>query len=414
MAFDSDVALLGTGVAPLVAAARLLAEGKSVLLLNPDWDFFGENSELALDPLSPLVSRKLTPQRLSKSLPERVAADLRPDFPGAVEVWSGPGASGFRDEQAPHVRARSRLFMQTDSAAGREGHWDREALEAMYVEASDAGMGPQLSEGLVAIRRFPGVAKKVPEVEEVYRGVTVPKLCDVDVTRYRNGLLEFIRERLGPERVLCAASQIELIPEGIRFYWNGSPRTARLSEGLLCFWTPRLSQWVFSQAKRAEVQPSPKSLPRGVRVWEEWSLVSREPVDPSIVGSFEDLVVWAEVEGAPKAGDISERLAVLKPGPSVKLEEFQSGSLAPSQASQDSFRSIARLCLGFLKWDHFRVRALRPRAILDWGDSAPEPWRLGRELSRAFVVGGCDGPLHEVVSTARKACEVLSRTEGVR
>ena len=36
MPFDSDVALLGTGVAPLVAANHLLAQGKSVLLLNPD------------------------------------------------------------------------------------------------------------------------------------------------------------------------------------------------------------------------------------------------------------------------------------------------------------------------------------------------------------------------------------------
>ncbi len=51
MTFDSDVALFGTGVAPLVAANHLLVQGKSVLLLNPDWDFFLEDSELPLDPM---------------------------------------------------------------------------------------------------------------------------------------------------------------------------------------------------------------------------------------------------------------------------------------------------------------------------------------------------------------------------
>ena len=406
MAFDSDVALLGTGVASLVAAARLLAEGKSVLLLNPDWDFFSENSELPLDPLSPLMNRTLTPQKLRKSLPDQVAAELRPNFPGAVEVWSStaaPSTSGFRDEMAPHVRARSRLWIHADSTSPRPGHWDWESLETVYVEASDAGMSPQLSDGLVAIRKFPGIAKRVPEIDEVYRGLTVPKICDVDVTRYRNGLLEFVRERLGPERVLCAASQIDITPDGVRFHWQGSARTARLREGLLCFWTPRMTPWILAQAKRAEVQPR---LPQGVRIWEEWSVLSRDALDPSIVGVFEDLVVWASLEGAPVNDPRKpyEQLSVLRPGPRISLEEFQSNVASSSLASQESFRSLARLCLDFLRWDHFRVRSMRPRSILDWGDTVTAPWRLGGDLSRAFVVGGCDGPLVEVVRAARAAC----------
>jgi predicted oxidoreductase len=38
--FDSDFALIGTGVAPLVAASSLISQGKSVLVLNPDFFFF--------------------------------------------------------------------------------------------------------------------------------------------------------------------------------------------------------------------------------------------------------------------------------------------------------------------------------------------------------------------------------------
>src|SRR5436190_17155736 len=103
MSFDSDVAVLGTGIAPLIGATHLLTQGKSVLVLNPDRDFFLEDSELPLDPLLPLPSSA----RISESLPERALGELRPHFPGAVEFWSSDSVpSGFHDASAPHVRSR--------------------------------------------------------------------------------------------------------------------------------------------------------------------------------------------------------------------------------------------------------------------------------------------------------------------
>ena len=82
MTFDSDVALLGTGIASLVAANHLLVQGKSVLLLNPDWDFFLEDSEL---PLDPMLLKMPSPERIARSSPEFALEQLRPDFPGAIE-----------------------------------------------------------------------------------------------------------------------------------------------------------------------------------------------------------------------------------------------------------------------------------------------------------------------------------------
>src|SRR5688572_3799192 len=90
MSFDSDVALVGTGLAPLVAAAHLLAQGKSVLVLNPDFDFFLEGSELPLDPLLSFGPEPVSPARLASSRLEHALAELRPEFPGAVEGWLGP------------------------------------------------------------------------------------------------------------------------------------------------------------------------------------------------------------------------------------------------------------------------------------------------------------------------------------
>src|SRR5688500_17526862 len=101
MSFDSDVALVGTGLAPLVAAKKLLEEGKSVLVLNPDFDFFREDSELPLDPLWPASPATLKPQRLSLATLDHALKELRPVFPGALEVWPQPQAAGFHDPIAP-------------------------------------------------------------------------------------------------------------------------------------------------------------------------------------------------------------------------------------------------------------------------------------------------------------------------
>lgn len=387
MPLDSDVALLGTGVAPLVAARHLLAEGKSVLVLNPDWDFFLEDSELSLDPL--IADGALRPgiDRVMKSLSEPVLETLRPSFPGAVEFWSsaseGAGASsaGFRDPAAPHVRARGRLWL------GNGGLGD---FEDLYVEASDSGLHPQILEGIQAAHRFPGIAAAK---REELRGLWIPHLCDVDVVRYRNGLLEFVRERLGPERVVCDASQVELMPGGVRFHAHGESTTARLSQGLLVFWTPRLSSWIMSQAKKLHVQPR---APMSVRLWEQWSLISREPVDPSVVGVLGEMAAWAESEGDPAfEGRPLHRISVLRAG------QAPSGL---SWGSTESFQRLSSLFHDCLSWDYVTIRGMKPRTVLEWPEGGPLTWALS---DQSRVVNGGDGPLFEVVRRARQACEEL-------
>jgi hypothetical protein len=408
-----DVALIGTGAAPLVAATHLMSQGKSVLLLNPDRDFFLEDSELPIDPIWPVspdkdasslnVSR--TPGRLKRSSPERMLEELRPDFPGAIEFWPGQGATNavskarhqFHDELAPHVRSRSRLWITRNE---RDRDWPWELLEELYVEASDAGLKPQILEGIQAESRFPGYSRPGADC----RGLLIPRICDVDVGRYRQGLLEFVRERLGPEGVVCGAGQIELMPGGVRFHAGNSARTALLNEGMLVFWTPRLSAWVLAQAKRAEVDPI---RPAGVRLWEHWSLVSRDQVDPGVIGVFRDMAVWAEVEGQPQPETQPiHRLAVLRAGARVPLDQAAAPEGGRSWASAESFGAVSELCHNFLKWERFSVRQLRARAIFEWEHKAP--WRLARgDGQRAFVVPGSDGPLVEVARAARAACGVL-------
>lgn len=394
MSLDSDVALLGTGIAPLVAANYLLAQGKSVLLLNPDWDFFLEDSELPLDPLLP---GRLDSARLLRSSPDHALAQLRPDFPGAIEFWSpqvGP-QSGYHDPAAPHVRQRGRLWISPSDA---NPFWNWERLEDFYVETSDAGFNPQILEGPTVARRFPGFSSKAGN----HRGLFIPKLCDVDTVRYRNGLLEFVQERLDPQRVACAVNQLEWMPDGVRFHSKGSVKTAKLNIGMLVFWTPRLSPWVMSQSKKAEVTPH---LPLGVRLWEQWLLNSRDPPDPSTVGMFGDMTVWADFQGTPSKESTAPHLSVLRAGPRVEMEELNLPQGGLNWASSDSFDALSDLCHGFLRWDKFSIRALRARAIFEWDRETH--WLLSKTDPVVRVVGSCDGPLVDVVQAARTACNQL-------
>src|SRR4029079_19475905 len=117
---------------------------------------------------------------------------------------------------------------------------------------------------------------------------------------------------------------------------------------------------VLSQAKHFEVTPP---LPLGIRLWEQWTINSRDPIDSKAVGSFENMTVWCESEGVP---GVSHALAVLRPGQLVGLDSVNTPQAGMSWAGQDSFRALTPLCTGFLRWDRFSVRAMKPRAVFEW------------------------------------------------
>lgn len=393
MSFDSDVALLGTGVATLVAATHLLAEGKSVLLLNPGWDFFLEDSELPFDPLL----TELDSLQLRRNSVEMALESLRPEFPGAVEQWSEVPVQGFRDRSAPYVRARGRLWVSQTRV---------DELEERYIVASEAGYSPQILEGLQVAKRFPGAPLGGDWSSEGLRGLWVPRFYDVDVTRYRNGLLEFVRERA--DHVVCDATQIELTKTGVRFHFDGRIHHASLNDGLLVFWTPRLTQWVLKQARIFEGVPL---LPRGIRLWEQWSLMSRSNLHPGVVGTFEDCTVWAEVEGDPDEKGPLNQLEMLRAGPLIAMDAAAQGVELRKKHlfNVDSFQRLQSFFYAFLRWEKLTVRGMKSRAIFEWDPRLlGRCWSLSHGPLRTRVVTGCDGPLADVVNVARQSCEELS------
>ena len=397
MQFDSDVALIGTGVAALVAANQLMLEGKSVLLLNPDLDFFLEDSEL---PLDPFLHHLPSADHLDLSSPQQALEILRPDFPGPIEFWAPHSETqGFHDPMAPHVRSRDRIWI---ASKGHSTPWPSpwEDLENLYVESLDRGLNPKLLEGIAATHRFPGLHNP----SENFNGLLIPKLVDVDLIRYRSGLLEFVQERMASEKLMRRASQIEWMPEGIRFHSQGTLNTAKIKEGILVFWTPHLSSWVLQQAKRAELTPV---LPSGLRIWQQWGLTTNEPLDSTYVANVEGQLLWADFEGPPASAP--RQLTVLQAGPLTSLNEFMlsKGGIPHSvhSASSSSFTALSKLCHGLLKWDSFFIQSLRSKAIFEWQNE--KPWFLSKTNPFIRVVPASDGPLINVVRVAREACSTL-------
>ena len=408
MLLDSEIILIGTGIAPLSAAVQFLSRGQSVLLINPDLDFFLENSEL---PFDPLFSRTLSKKKLLDHAPENALKEIQPIFPGAIELWPHPkkDSGGYYDPSAPHLRQRSRLWM-TPSTDTDSQEWDQ--LEAIYLEALDAGMNPQLLDGLPAIRRFPGASSYT----DLYRGLYIPKLWDVDLNRFRLGLLDYLKEKLPSRQVIQAATQLEFSPEGLRFYSQGMQITARARRSCLIFWTPRLTNWITQQVKRHHFK---LHAPLGVRLWEQWFLNLSEAPSPHTIGIYKDMAVWANFEGSPTPTDSHRdglkqfshlshpELTVLAANDFIPFKSLDSALSNIRWASTHSFSHLSHLCLDFLKWDLFSIRSFKARALFEWEENQPLAQDLSPLLPGTQIISKCDGPLVDVLKTVRQVCESL-------
>jgi len=378
MQIECEVALLGTGLAPLLAAQALSRQGHSVLLLNPDHDFFRENSELPLEPL--LVGESVPtdlPGTVSLQRVDRAREILAPEFPGGIESWSRESASlgsAFRDGSAPFLRSR-------------QWNWIPPSHDDLYLRLLEAGLNPQSSQGPAAARRFPGFNwQRGPDPG--FEAIGVDRLVDVDLDRYRNGVLEFVRSRIPPENMRTSVSGLEVLASGLRFFSGASAVHAKASRGLWVFWTPRLTSWL--EKLCAGVKQEGLLPPAAVQSWEEWSLCSRDPIDPTQVGITRDALAWAGVEGEPRE-------------PVLDLNVLMPSASAGQVAGAESFLRLGRFVQNFLNWDRFRIRDLRTRQLL----AVPHgEWSVANLSMPVRVMSGCEGGL---VGVVRRTVEFAAR-----
>lgn len=378
MQIECDFALLGSGIAPLIAAQNLLRQGYSVLILNPDHDFFRENSELPLEPVLPAdLTREEVKFGLSLQRFERARELLAPEYPGPIEAWpreTRPSSSReFRDPSAPYLRMRQWNWVPEWQSGIPDSSFDDHFLHFL-----ESGWKPQTSQGIAAARKFPGYNSK-SDTYPSFQSLSVGKLVDVDLDRYRNGVLEFIRSRLSSERILTSVHSLEMVNGGLRFHHEGAAAQVRPLHGIWAFWTPRLGGFVektAAQLKQSKLLPT--STTRG---WEEWTLRSREPLDSLHVGITPEAVAWARFEGEPT--EASTELSVLMPA-----------SAGAPVAGAESFARLSRFVRDFLHWERLTIRDLKTRWFtgLDGGE-----WTLTGADFPVHVISGVEGSLVRVV-----------------
>ena len=416
---EVDFILVGTGVAPLVSAYRLLSAGKSVLVLNPLQDFFSEKSELKFDPFFLEDPQEAITDRLNHSLPLQAHSALSKYYPGSIELWpqqlknirgdlTGNPVSKFHDYEAPHVRERSCIWMYSDQSLGSPlfaKKW--EMIEDLYLEVSSAGMKVDVLEGLIAAKKFPGFSGRI---DGGVKGVLIPRLYDVDVSLYQQGILEFLIERMGARRVLTGVNGLELVESGISFRDSDSNIvTIEPKEALFMYWTPKITRFVQNSVNKFSKNKSVfvSRLPKGVRVWEDWQLVSREGLEAHTIGIFENMVVSSNFEGAPD-NPSNQMLEVMLKGNLLTLSDYAYPFRDYLYASGSSIDSISRLCEGFLNWEYVTVRKLTVRELIEWSDSddpADSVFTLDESKTNAHIVLRCDGPLLDVVTQAANVVE---------
>ncbi len=387
-----DYLLIGTGAAPLLAAQKLTARGDSVMILNPDSDFFLENSELSLDLLSFESNTTDLSRRFANNFPEQVYRDLIPEFPGAVEIAREEdlrrSAGPYQVAEAPWIRSRHRLWVAPERGVARD------RLEVLYLRALDLGLKPQWLEGLPLAKRFPGFSFRDVESRNLdgWVGFVGPRLGDIDVSRYRTGLLEFVRERLGRENVMTGVHLLNADQKGVRFQKSeGLPKNIEVGRAVLFFWTPKLDRMLRQNLER--------HFPRGLKAyqesaslqrWEEWDLLSRDPVNPFLVAHLERVRIWAHGEGPPPAAGWNQIKVMMR-------------EKSDTWVDQESFDELSRLVFQFMGWDRFTVRKMTPRALYRWNGMTPIEYETGG--LRTLIIPSCDGPLHWIAGQVRKTID---------
>ncbi|MBC7396599.1 MAG: hypothetical protein H7333_04075, partial [Bdellovibrionales bacterium] len=126
------------------------------------------------------------------------------------------------------------------------------------------------------------------------------------------------------------------------------------------------------------------------QLWEEWDLLSRDPVNPYVIAHLEGIRIWSFGEGPPPPGGWSR----------IKLmRKVRTASLLGEQ----SFRDLTKVVFNFMGWDRLTVRSMSPRVFYRWNRDTPIEFEAGG--MRTLFIPGCDGPLNWIARQVRKAIE---------
>lgn len=367
MSLDTELVLIGTGLAPLLAAFRLRSRYAKIWILNPHFDFFLEDSELPFNPDWPLG------QGRDDDSFEEMFQLLQSYYPGSLAATARPSPDG-----APQIRARRKVVIQGKNLDLWTNY--EHAFVKRYSE-----LKPQSSEGLLALKHFPGVNLSKIAAPDRFAGLQFTRFGEIDIESYRAGILEFMRDQANVE-ILTNVHPIEFRSDGILFRLDERTRSIGAPAQVAVFWTSGIQFWLDQLFRKFDLGTAPI---RKSHSYEEWQLISKNEIDAENLGLIDDAWVWAVPErGGAHAVHILRKTAEKEP------------------FGEASFRAVRKLVDGFLHWDSMTIRQLRHRETFEPASSML-PSILQSQPYKIELIPNSDGPVSRVARSIEDWSEDL-------
>lgn len=313
---EVDYVLVGTGLSTLLSLKLILDQGGTAILLNPEREFFSENSELDFSPVFELEQRSfLSAENFRRLQSEVVFEELSPHFPGPFN---------------PLIKNRRLVWM------GKRGDPEWEQLELSSVQGFVEG-------AKVKERDLTELENVFPGLDGRFRGYELGKYSEVDSASYREGLLQFLSQKYSGSLLLAGVGSIRFSGKSIRFFAEGKLQQVRIKKSMIVCWTPRLSPWIAREFQKNSGRSA---------LWEDWLIHTRAPVDPTMVVFLEGF--WIRPQGDRICVSTMRRV----PAQDTQRELF----------NEESFSRLRKLCHYYFNWTSIRLREYRHRSLLKGAD----------------------------------------------
>jgi hypothetical protein len=223
-------------------------QGLTVLVLNPDRDFFRERLEDGFESFLPLQIGVLQIERARQAQYEEALSQIRNFYPGPVVSTKPQAQKAPWDPDGLRVDQESVCFFQNTDHLGRLKYSDQwQLIEEFGLALSEDERRVQDVRGISASLWMPGLSPSYAARQEKegvdYAGLTLQDCYSIPVSSFQWGLRDFILERLGNESVITQVQDFSWKNQTLLFRADSDIQYQVSFEALEVFLSDRTAHW---------------------------------------------------------------------------------------------------------------------------------------------------------------------------
>lgn len=375
---EYDCVVIGTGLAPLASAKKLIENGKSVLVLNPDQEFFNENTELPFNPILLNLDDVNLEEKIINQKSEQLFNLLNPEYPGSVDIWP-ESKLGFYDRQVPRIFSRERVWVT------QKNENNQKLLSKNF----------KLIDGIKVAYLIPGASPQKLKNSDSLFGVYTQNYADVEVDKYQIGFLRYINEKLSKKDIHYGVWSIDFTKNGLHFHTKDGRFSVLVKGSVHIFWTPRLMSLLSSFLKKHSKEFID---PLGRRPYVQWTLKSKEKINPKYSAVIKNAFLLAKIT------DDSDENALSLFIKESYLETDYRKAKETLFCGEGTFKKTAQLLEEFLGWQKFTLSNLKVFYCTEWTDKKNQI-QIKNHNYKINISKFSDGFIGDVLKTGIQAAE---------